>query len=312
MHLAGLIAAGHRPVLCLTIAFTALSACGARQSAQSNPGIQGKPEPASSSKPEPPSSSKPAAPVPSGGVDDPSRCVEASSEPNPSKALWQELARQALHIGLKRLQRCSSHMKAGTVGDATLAVQFDRHGYYHSVGLLRNNLSDCAPTDCIKQAIAQMDLRVLDVTESFPLIIRLKLERGKAPSPSALPSSNEPNANTESAAATDAAATCTDNGPNITGRLPPEVIQQTIRKQYSMLRECYEAALARNPRAMGKIEARFVIDLDGQVRDVHITSNSLPDCAAVACMHRAFERIEFPPPAGGIVTVVYPILFQPG
>ena len=40
--------------------------------------------------------------------------------------------------------------------------------------------------------------------------------------------------------------------------------------------------------------------------------SDLPDADVVGCVLRAFETLEFPPPVGGKVTVVYPVLFAPG
>jgi hypothetical protein len=37
----------------------------------------------------------------------------------------------------------------------------------------------------------------------------------------------------------------------------------------------------------------------------------LPDDEAVTCVVEAFRSLHFPPPDGGLVTVVYPITFEP-
>jgi hypothetical protein len=38
----------------------------------------------------------------------------------------------------------------------------------------------------------------------------------------------------------------------------------------------------------------------------------MPDGGVVSCTVRAFYGLSFPQPEGGIVTVVYPIMFSPG
>jgi hypothetical protein len=38
----------------------------------------------------------------------------------------------------------------------------------------------------------------------------------------------------------------------------------------------------------------------------------MPDGGVVSCVVRAFYGLSFPQPEGGIVTVVYPIMFSPG
>ena len=96
------------------------------------------------------------------------------------------------------------------------------------------------------------------------------------------------------------------------GRLPPEVIQRRIRDHYGAFRQCYEAGLARDPTLKGRISARFVIERDGKVTNVGDAGSNLPDPAVLDCVLSAFGTLTFPPPEGGIVTVVYPIMLEPG
>jgi len=79
------------------------------------------------------------------------------------------------------------------------------------------------------------------------------------------------------------------------------------------LRVCYEAGLGRNPALSGLVTARFVIGRDGRVSSVSDAESSLPDATAVACILAAFGDMRFGAPRGdGVVTVVYPIHFNPG
>lgn len=63
----------------------------------------------------------------------------------------------------------------------------------------------------------------------------------------------------------------------VSGRLPPELIQSTIRKNYDAIRKCYEQGLARDPKLRGKVTARFVIGRDGKVTNVDNGGSELPD-----------------------------------
>lgn len=103
-------------------------------------------------------------------------------------------------------------------------------------------------------------------------------------------------------------------GPNTTvsGRLPPEVIQRIVRQNYGRFRSCYELGLSRNPNLEGRIQVRFIIDRDGTVSNAQNGGSDLPDSAVVSCVIGAYYGLNFPQPEGGIVTVVYPIMFQPG
>lgn len=103
----------------------------------------------------------------------------------------------------------------------------------------------------------------------------------------------------------------------ISGRIPPEVIQGIVRHHFGSMKRCYEDALARDPTLAGRVATKFVIGRNGDVgpvMDMNMSQppDELPDEAARRCVVRAFAALEFPRPKGGIVTVVYPLVFQPG
>ncbi|MBN2193365.1 MAG: AgmX/PglI C-terminal domain-containing protein [Polyangiaceae bacterium] len=99
---------------------------------------------------------------------------------------------------------------------------------------------------------------------------------------------------------------------SVSGRLPPEVIQRIVRQNYGRFRMCYEQGLARNPNLEGRVSVRFVIGRDGSVSNVSQGASDLPDSGVVSCVLSAYYGLSFPQPEGGIVTVVYPIMFAPG
>jgi hypothetical protein len=98
----------------------------------------------------------------------------------------------------------------------------------------------------------------------------------------------------------------------VNGRLPPEVIQRIVRQNYGRFRLCYENGLRNNPNLQGRVQVRFVIGRDGAVSNVSNGGSDLPDAGVVQCVVRAYYGLSFPQPEGGIVTVVYPIMFSPG
>jgi hypothetical protein len=98
----------------------------------------------------------------------------------------------------------------------------------------------------------------------------------------------------------------------VSGRLPPEVIQRIVRQNYGRFRMCYEGGLARNPNLEGRVSVRFVIGRDGSVSNVSNGGSDLADSGVVGCVIQAYYGLSFPQPEGGIVTVVYPIMFEPG
>jgi len=98
----------------------------------------------------------------------------------------------------------------------------------------------------------------------------------------------------------------------VNGRLPPEVIQRIVRQNYGRFRLCYENGLRTNPNLQGRVAVRFVIGRDGAVSNVSNGGSDLPDASVIQCVIRAYYGLSFPQPEGGIVTVVYPIMFSPG
>jgi hypothetical protein len=122
-------------------------------------------------------------------------------------------------------------------------------------------------------------------------------------------------------------ARCAPEDAKGAGRLPPEVIQAVVRAGQGTMRQCYEDGLRRAPRLAGRVTTRFVISTQGTVSNAvdvdrapplpmdwvaPSVPKAMPDAAVSACVVAAFERLRFPAPEGGVVTVTYPILFTPG
>jgi hypothetical protein len=103
-----------------------------------------------------------------------------------------------------------------------------------------------------------------------------------------------------------------DTIPNVNGRLPPEVIQRIVRQNFGRFRLCYENSLRNNPNLQGRVTVKFVIDRSGAVGMTADGGSDIPDSGVVQCVVRGFGNLSFPQPEGGMVTVVYPILFNPG
>ncbi len=98
----------------------------------------------------------------------------------------------------------------------------------------------------------------------------------------------------------------------VNGRLPPEVIQRIVRQNFGRFRLCYENGLKSNPSLTGRVSVKFVIGREGDVQTAQDGGSELPDQTVVGCVVRGFQNLSFPKPEGGIVTVVYPIIFSPG
>ena len=66
----------------------------------------------------------------------------------------------------------------------------------------------------------------------------------------------------------------------VSGRLPPEVIQRIVRQNFGRFRLCYENGLRNNPNLQGRVSVRFVIGRDGAVGSVGNGGSDMPDGAA--------------------------------
>lgn len=97
---------------------------------------------------------------------------------------------------------------------------------------------------------------------------------------------------------------------SVVGRLPPEVIQRIVRRNFGRYRLCYENALKADPKVTGRVTVTFQIQTDGASKDAKATSD-ITDATMVECVRKGFEDLSFPAPEGGVVKVTYPILFAP-
>ncbi|MDB5215961.1 MAG: putative abductin-like protein [Myxococcaceae bacterium] len=96
----------------------------------------------------------------------------------------------------------------------------------------------------------------------------------------------------------------------VNGRLMPESVQRVVRQNFGRLRACYAAGLLRDPGLEGRVSVKFVIDREGAVTMAMPWSDTtLPDASVARCVSKAYEAMSFPKPEGGIVTVVYPVMF---
>ena len=95
------------------------------------------------------------------------------------------------------------------------------------------------------------------------------------------------------------------------GRLDPEVIRRIVRLNSGRMVGCYQSGLRTNPNLSGRVSVAFAIDREGSVSTVRDSGSDLADSTVTQCVVKSFYSLSFPPPAGGIVTVVYPLTFSP-
>lgn len=97
----------------------------------------------------------------------------------------------------------------------------------------------------------------------------------------------------------------------ISGRIPPELVQRVVRQSYGRFRRCYQNGLHNDRNLSGRVVVRFVIDTHGAVSVATDSGSDLRSPTVIECVVQAFYSLQFPQPSGGVVTVVYPIVFSP-
>lgn len=125
-----------------------------------------------------------------------------------------------------------------------------------------------------------------------------KPEPIEQPAPPAPPAADAP-----------ASAASTEATP-VSGRLPPEFIRAVVRAHYGEMSRCYEQGLLADPMLEGRVTLRFAIERDGHV-GMAAALTDMPTCGVAECTRHVLRQMVFPRPEGGIVTVQYPIQFQP-
>lgn len=93
------------------------------------------------------------------------------------------------------------------------------------------------------------------------------------------------------------------------GVLPMDAIQGVVKDKFGLLKECYATATNENNNLRGHLTVGFAIAPNGEVAGVWNEQSSMPHDVDT-CSLAVFSELQFPPPAGGYVTVLYPIEFK--
>lgn len=95
-------------------------------------------------------------------------------------------------------------------------------------------------------------------------------------------------------------------GPPLTNRIPPEIIQRPVRAARQCFAQCLHRAEA---HGSARIVVRFVVDLDGLVRNARVTDYGGASRPVADCIAREFGGLEFIAP-NMFVTVMYPLTLE--
>ncbi len=98
----------------------------------------------------------------------------------------------------------------------------------------------------------------------------------------------------------------------VQGSLDKDIIRRIVRAHINEVRYCYNQALAKNPNAKGRVSVQFTIDAAGKITTAQIAESTMADAAVGVCIAKAVKSWTFPKPVGGLVTVTYPFVLEPG
>jgi len=95
------------------------------------------------------------------------------------------------------------------------------------------------------------------------------------------------------------------------GKIDKSAVRNAIMSRLGGPKSCYERALNTNPSLRGKVKVSFTIGATGGVAGCTVVQNTLGDSMVGACVCSKIQRIRFPKPDEGTVTVSYTFVFQP-
>jgi len=244
--------------------------------------------------------------------DAPASCIDAR-DPH---AVWEYTARERIAARLSDLGSCTSKLTRARLVE--VALSFRKDGSVERVKLPRTTLDDCRVLECIRHGLTAVSVPPppADRAQNATVHAKVALLPPAAASDSQADRAGPPRLAEHDPDFEGLITNCLradDRRPDETasGRLPPEQIQELVQRRYDKFLHCYEVGLARDPHLHGRVEIRFDIDPKGAVTHARISNNELPDCDVARCVRDAMRLVQFPPPEGGSVTVVYPIMLEP-
>lgn len=210
-----------------------------------------------------------------------------------------EAQKKARAVGEAMPSRMAGHVCSGSKGGGVLLHMARKPNGTTSAAFTGGTIEDCEVLECVIKRAEEVAVEeeLLDgTTASFGVFVEEDGRVGEWLGDHRVPTRTEPY--------------CGVRPGN--GRLPAEHIRSTVRSSFDSLRKCYEdLGLKKDPKMKGLIKVRFVIGRDGTVTHAGSGEYTFPECSVGVCILEEFSKLKFDKPAGGIVTVTYPIKFSP-
>jgi TonB family protein len=221
---------------------------------------------------------------------------------------WNEKQRTQLDtvLATSTCHQAAAKKNPALAGKVRLSLHYRKDDPKPKVDIEASSIADCQLAACIQRLAEKTAAHATPPETSFTYTLEFKANAAPARSTVDVPIDGKQCASSPTATA----AKKVPAAPS--GSLPPAVIQSTVRDNYEKMRKCYEQGLARDATLTGRVAVRFIINRDGTVSNASVSANDIPDCDVTRCVANVFQSLQFPKPEGGIVTVVYPVMFAPG
>ncbi len=99
-------------------------------------------------------------------------------------------------------------------------------------------------------------------------------------------------------------------GSRVTGSLSRGQVMAVINRHMARIQQCYERGLTRNPTLSGMVSFTWEIKSTGRVSKLRQNSSTLGDIGVSNCISAVINRMKFPSPKGGSVSITFPFIFR--
>jgi hypothetical protein len=99
-------------------------------------------------------------------------------------------------------------------------------------------------------------------------------------------------------------------GSRVSGSLTQGQVLEVINRHMAKIQQCYERGLTRNPTLGGQVKFDWTVTPAGAVSGLRQASSTLGDVTVTGCMSTCIQRMQFPKPKGGAVTISFPFIFR--
>lgn len=95
------------------------------------------------------------------------------------------------------------------------------------------------------------------------------------------------------------------------GNISEAQVRDVVEKHGELFDDCYKIGVKSSPKFVGKVTVKATIGPSGKVNKADVIRSTTKNQQVDGCVADAFEKMQFPPPQGGVTTVItFPIEFS--